>query len=204
MKSSTAEPVQVEVIVQDCTMPLGNDPLERSHFEPALASTATAPQGNVAAEIGSVCIGVLPEQWEDWLQQWLNALQADLPTANGYEICIRLTSDDEIQQLNNQFRHKDQPTDVLSFAALEAPSPMIDDPDEESFLYLGDIVISIDTARRQAQERDHSPVVELAWLTSHGLLHLLGWDHPDEESLDRMLQQQKQLLETVGLQIAYD
>jgi probable rRNA maturation factor len=68
-------------------------------------------------------------------------------------------------------------------------------------LYLGDIVISIDTAQQQAQKQGHTLLTELAWLASHGLLHLLGWDHPDEESLERMLKQQVKLLKSVGISI---
>jgi probable rRNA maturation factor len=69
-------------------------------------------------------------------------------------------------------------------------------------LYLGDIVISVETAYRQAQQQGHSLQTELAWLATHGLLHLLGWDHPDEESLQGMLYQQETLLKLVNLTIA--
>ncbi|NJN23815.1 MAG: rRNA maturation RNase YbeY, partial [Acaryochloridaceae cyanobacterium RL_2_7] len=64
---------------------------------------------------------------------------------------------------------------------------------------LGDIIISVETADRQAQEQNHSLKQEIAWLASHGLLHLLGWDHPDPERLEEMLTQQHQLLTCVGL-----
>lgn len=63
----------------------------------------------------------------------------------------------------------------------------------------GDIVISVPTARAQAKAQGHRLSQELAWLASHGLLHLLGWDHPDELSLQRMLQQQRQLLAAIQL-----
>jgi probable rRNA maturation factor len=68
-------------------------------------------------------------------------------------------------------------------------------------LYLGDIAISIDTAQRQAQQQGHSLKTELAWLAAHGFLHLLGWDHPDEESLTQMLDRQETLLQAIGLAI---
>jgi probable rRNA maturation factor len=68
-------------------------------------------------------------------------------------------------------------------------------------LYLGDVVISVDTAHQQAQQQGHSLQTELAWLATHGLLHLLGWDHPDEESLLEMLNQQETLLQSVELTI---
>ena len=79
---------------------------------------------------------------------------------------------------------------MLSFAALDDLPEDLAQPSLE----LGDIIISVDTAERQAREHGHSLLHELRWLLSHGLLHLLGWDHPDEVSLERMLHQQEQLL----------
>jgi probable rRNA maturation factor len=137
--------------------------------------------------------------WDQWFQTWLQQLETELPGAIGYELSIRLSDDGEIQQLNAQYRHQDKPTDVLSFAALEVEYPQIESISGEIPLYLGDIIISVDTAARQAEQQDHSVTVELAWLAAHGLLHLLGWDHPDEESLTRMLGQQETLLTAVGL-----
>ena len=66
-------------------------------------------------------------------------------------------------------------------------------------LYLGDIVISLDTAHQQAKEQHHSLVTEIAWLASHGLLHLIGWDHPDDYSLNKMLQKQAFLLKLLEI-----
>jgi probable rRNA maturation factor len=63
------------------------------------------------------------------------------------------------------------------------------------------MIISVETAQRQATQLGHSLEQELAWLAAHALLHLLGWDHPDEASLTRMLKQQQFLLHTVGLSI---
>ncbi len=142
---------------------------------------------------------ITPETWDQWFQTWLQQLQTELPPAIGYELSIRLSDDGEIQQLNAQYRHQDQPTDVLSFAALEVEYPQIESIPAEIPLYLGDIIISVDTAARQAEQQEHSVTVELAWLAAHGLLHLLGWDHPDEESLTQMLGQQETLLTAVGL-----
>lgn len=134
--------------------------------------------------------------WVSWFETWLESLRDNLPVADGYEISLRLTSDREIQILNNQYRHKNQPTDVLAFAITEADIPLPIDINEP--LYLGDIVISLDTAARQAQNQNHSVVVELAWLSSHGLLHLLGWEHPNDESLTKMLKKQENLLQIVN------
>lgn len=141
---------------------------------------------------------LVPATWEQWFQQWLEVMQ---PQGGGeYELSLRLTDDREMQFLNAQYRHQDKPTDVLAFAALEVDAPNLAELDEPVPIYLGDIVISIETAQRQAQEQSHPLDLELAWLASHGLLHLLGWDHPDDASLHQMLKQQQTLLNTVGLQ----
>ncbi|AFZ16665.1 rRNA maturation RNase YbeY [Allocoleopsis franciscana] len=160
-------------------------------------STASEP---TATETDSLSCPIATPTWERWFEQWLDTLQSDLPAADGYELTLRLTDDSEIQSLNAQYRHKNQPTDVLAFAALEVNSPQLPTSMPLSFpLYLGDLVISVETADRQAQQQGHSLETELAWLATHGLLHLLGWDHPDEESLKEMLNQQEILLESVEL-----
>ncbi len=139
------------------------------------------------------------QTWSAWFVKWLEILASALPHAIGYEITLRLTNDVEIQTLNHQYRDQNQPTDVLAFASLEVDYPQSEEFLESQPLHLGDIVISIDTAQRQAQQQGHSLKIELAWLTTHGLLHLLGWDHPDPESLQSMLDQQAILLESIGL-----
>ena len=144
---------------------------------------------------------VITATWRQWIQIWLEELHSISAIPKAYELSIRLTSDCEMQTLNNQYRHKNQPTDVLAFAALEVEVPQSSEEiSANEPLYLGDIVISVDTARKQARQNHHSLIVELAWLVAHGLLHLLGWDHPDEESLRQMLAQQETLLKLVGLQ----
>ena len=135
--------------------------------------------------------------WSEWFNIWLTDLRDSLPQAKSYELTLRLTSDREIATFNSQYRQKNQPTDVLAFAALE--NDLIPPLEFTESLYLGDILISLDTANRQASQQHHSLVVELAWLASHGLLHLLGWDHPDDYSLDKMLQRQANLLKLVAI-----
>lgn len=144
------------------------------------------------------------ETWEYWFHHWLEILQQNIPPALNYEIGLRLTDDFEIQALNAQYRNQNKPTDVLSFAALEVDCPQPTQMHASVPLYLGDIVISVYTAQRQAQQQGHSLSTELAWLAAHGLLHLLGWDHPDEESLEEMLAQQVILLKSVGITIDID
>ena len=137
--------------------------------------------------------------WVAWFQDWLQTPGLELPPADTYELSLRLTTDTEIQALNAQFRHQDKSTDVLSFAAMEVDFPEIEPEPGNLSLYLGDIIISVDTAVRQAPEHGYALKKELAWLASHGLLHLLGWDHPDESSLLIMLDQQETFLAQSGL-----
>lgn len=139
------------------------------------------------------------ETWHNWFKIWLLTLLSDIPKAESYELSLRLTDDLEIQALNAQYRQKDQPTDVLAFATLETDFPILPQEEATEPLYLGDIVISVETAIRQAQAQGHSLMIELSWLASHGFLHLLGWDHPDEDHLIQMLYQQETLLRKVGL-----
>lgn len=150
----------------------------------------------------SLAATALEDFFQTCFQRWLTELRPGLPLAwqrSAYEAALRLTDDAEIQQLNAQFRHRDQPTDVLSFAALEVEQPRL--PGSDLPLELGDIIISVPTAQQQADTATprHSLKTELTWLAAHGLLHLLGWDHPDEDSLLRMLHQQSRLLGTVDM-----
>ncbi|ATS18506.1 rRNA maturation RNase YbeY [Parathermosynechococcus lividus] len=131
--------------------------------------------------------------WQQWLQIWLHMVEP--ASARSYELTLRFTSDQAIQRLNHQFRHRDQPTDVLAFATRDEGVSLA--PGEPE--YLGDVIISVETAIQQAQVGQHPPLSEVAWLASHGLLHLLGWDHPDATQLAAMLAQQAQCLQAVGL-----
>ncbi|MEL7224545.1 MAG: rRNA maturation RNase YbeY [Cyanobacteria bacterium J06576_12] len=140
-----------------------------------------------------------PSDYKTWLQRWLIELNPKLLPINAYEVGLRLTDDATIQQLNSDYRQKNKPTDVLSFAALETTLPGADDLYQEQPIYIGDIIISIETATRQAVKAEHSLAQEVAWLTAHGLLHLLGWDHPDDDSLEQMLDQQAHLLSLVSI-----
>ncbi|MEI6615968.1 MAG: rRNA maturation RNase YbeY, partial [Cyanobium sp. ELA507] len=110
-----------------------------------------------------------------------------------------------ITALNGEWRQRPEPTDVLAFAAQEEgedgmPFHTLPEPwpeGAETALELGDIVISLETAARQAEDHHHSLAEELLFLASHGLLHLLGWDHPDEASLAVMLAWQDKLMASV-------
>lgn len=173
--------MQVEVSVQDCFY---------GSFQSEDLELSCPEDDTIATKV-----------WESWFYRWLEILHSDIPQAQIYELSLRLTDDEEIQELNAQYRHQNQPTDVLAFAALEVDCPQPPDLLASLPLYLGDIVISVDTAKRQAQQQGHRLQIELAWLAAHGLLHLLGWDHPDDPSLMRMLDRQAILLQTIGLVI---
>lgn len=131
--------------------------------------------------------------WSIWIKRWLCSI--NLASESTYELGLRLTSDRQIQELNCQYRSMDKPTDVLAFAT--ADDEIIIPPEVVEPTYLGDIIISLDTALKQAKGQQHSIVIELAWLASHGLLHLVGWDHPDDRSLELMLKRQEELVQLV-------
>ncbi|MBB5347718.1 pyridoxine 5-phosphate synthase [Desulfoprunum benzoelyticum] len=112
--------------------------------------------------------------------------------AGGYTVSLHLVADAEIQELNRRYRHKDQPTNVLSFPFADGIDPALA---ELPVAELGDIVISLDTAGREAREFGQSFDHRLLWLVTHGLLHLLGYDHersPAEEQ--RMQAREEELL----------
>ena len=157
------------------------------------------------------------DPWHTLLSRWLEQLADELPPelqSPGYSLGLSLVGDAEIAALNADWRDKPGPTDVLAFAAqdddldgappMPLPPGLMADDDEASddqagdseLLELGDIVISLDTAARQAGEHGHSLERELLFLASHGLLHLLGWDHPDDDALAAMLNRQESLLAT--------
>ena len=104
------------------------------------------------------------------LQHFVNSLSHRLRLA-GQTFTIVLVSDRLIRRLNRDFRNQDKPTDVLSFPAGPKGLPHLEEPT------LGDMIISVETARRQAFARHHSLERELRVLAIHGLLHLLGYDH---------------------------
>lgn len=103
------------------------------------------------------------------------------------EVSFVLTDDASIHQLNKIYRGKDRPTDVLAFAMREG------DFAELAGAALGDVIVSVPTARKQARERDISVLEEVTMLLAHGLLHLLGWDH-DTLAKDRRMRAETERL----------
>ena len=113
------------------------------------------------------------------------------------EISVRIVDNEEIRKINNKFRNIDRATDVLSFPLIDFDNE--DLPNDGSKIYLGDIIISIERAKEQANEYGHSLDREVGFLTAHSMLHLLGYDHmvPEEEKV--MFAKQEEILSNLGL-----
>ena len=112
------------------------------------------------------------------------------------EISVTFTDNEGIRELNAAHRNIDRPTDVLSFPLFEKED-LTDATDGDA---LGDIVISLERAREQANEYGHSFEREVAFLTVHSMLHLLGYDHEISEKDEKeMFEKQEEILKTIGL-----
>lgn len=110
------------------------------------------------------------------------------------EISLSLVDNEEIHQLNKEYRGKDSSTDVLSF-------PMLEDFDvlSQELILLGDIIISIPKAQEQALEYGHSFERELCYLTIHSMFHLLGYDHMEEEDKQIMREKEKEVIKNLNI-----
>ena len=115
------------------------------------------------------------------------------------EVSLSIVSNDEIQEINKQFREIDAPTDVLSFPLLTVEEGEQADVNENNEIMLGDIIISIDKAKAQAEEYGHGLRRELAFLTAHSMLHLMGYDHMEEEEQKEMFKKQDDILNNLGI-----
>lgn len=113
------------------------------------------------------------------------------------EVSIFLTTDDEVRRLNAEYRGVNRTTDVLSFSLEEADDSFVRQP--EGSRWLGEVVVSYPQAVRQAAEYGHSIERETAFLTVHGILHLLGYDHQDPEGEAIMTRRQEEVLSSLGL-----
>lgn len=138
--------------------------------------------------------------WQRWLPIWLSQLAPTLSPLNAYELSLQFTTDAGIAALNRDYRQQDQPTDILSFAGVD-DTPLPPEVLMAIPFNLGDLIISVETAQRQCQVHGHALKEELAWLVAHGLLHLLGWDHPDEASLQAMWTMQRSLLASTDMSL---
>jgi probable rRNA maturation factor len=115
------------------------------------------------------------------------------------ELSVTFVTNDTIQEINKEYRGKDSPTDVISFAMEELGEGEIPLSGLDIPRVLGDIIISVAKAREQAIEYGHSFIRELGFLAVHGFLHLLGYDHEIAEDEKRMFSRQKEILDEFGL-----
>jgi len=142
----------------------------------------------------------LTEEQEDLIrrvaERALEVAGAELGT--NVSVSITLVDDEAITDLNRDHRGLASPTDVLSFSQLEGED-MGDLPEGEP-LPIGDIVISLERCVSQAAEYGHSFERELGFLTAHGMLHLLGWDHQTPEEEAAMMAKTEEILAGLGLQ----
>jgi len=115
------------------------------------------------------------------------------------EVCITYVSNERIQEINREYRDKDTPTDVISFAMEELGEGEVELSGMDMPRILGDIIISIPRTKEQAEEYGHSFERELGFLAVHGFLHLLGFDHMTEEDEKEMFTLQKEILNDYGL-----
>jgi probable rRNA maturation factor len=115
------------------------------------------------------------------------------------ELSVTFVDNDGIREINKEYRHKDSATDVISFALEEMGEDEVEIVGAEMPRMLGDIIISIERTKEQAEEYGHSFDRELGFLALHGFLHLLGFDHMNEEDEKVMFTKQKEILEEYGL-----
>lgn len=125
------------------------------------------------------------------------------------EVSLTLTDNEEIHRINKEFRNIDRPTDVLSFPMVEYDTPgefdFLEELDEcfnpeTGELVLGDIIISLDKVQEQAQAYNHSVKREYAFLIAHSMLHLMGYDHMQDDEAAIMEQRQEAILKGLGIE----
>ncbi len=121
---------------------------------------------------------------------------------NVCEVSVTFTDNEGIRELNRKYREMDKPTDVLSFPLFDYEGDCEEPPIDEMISNLGDIVISLEKAKEQSEEYGHSFKREVAFLTVHSMLHLLGCDHEKSEEEDReMRAKQTEIMRIMGLEV---
>lgn len=138
------------------------------------------------------------KQMED-IEKLLNFAAEKENVEDNSEVSVTFVSNERIHEINREYRDKDAPTDVISFAMEELGEGEIELIGEELPRVLGDIIISIPKAEEQAKEYGHSFIRELGFLSVHGFLHLLGYDHMEKEEEEKMFSRQKEILDDYGL-----
>lgn len=127
-----------------------------------------------------------------------------ITTAAAVEISIRLTTDDEVQQLNQQYRQKDKPTNVLSFPMVQPDLlDTVSQNSDDGELLLGDIVMAHGVCVREAAEKGVTVEEHATHLLVHGTLHLLGYDHMEDDDAESMEEIERQALASLGIADPY-
>ncbi len=139
------------------------------------------------------------ETYTNLIQQLITYTAREEGVTQEAEISINFVNNKEIQEINRNYRQIDQPTDVISFALEETGEGELKVIGEDLPIVFGDVVISIDKAKEQAIEYNHSLERELGFLALHGFLHLLGYDHMNEVDEKQMFTKQEELLNGFGL-----
>ena len=121
---------------------------------------------------------------------------------NPCEVSVTFTDNEQIRELNSRFRNVDRSTDVLSFPLFDYEGESDEPPVDELVGMLGDIVLSLEQAKKQAEEYGHSFEREVAFLCVHSMLHLLGYDHEtgEEDEMD-MRRRQSEIMDRMGLSV---
>lgn len=138
-----------------------------------------------------------PKDIETLIEQCTAAALAEEEIEDDAEVSVTLVDNARIRELNAEFREIDRETDVLSFP-LGGEDGFEVDPDTDAIL-LGDIVISLEKAQSQAEEYGHSFKREVAFLITHSLFHLLGYDHMTEDEEKEMFAKQEKVLQQLGI-----
>lgn len=115
------------------------------------------------------------------------------------EVSVTFVTNDMIRGINKEYRGKDEPTDVISFAMEELGEGELEIMGSMAPRTLGDIIISLDRTREQAADYGHSFERELGFLAVHGFLHLLGYDHMNKEDEKKMFSRQEEILSSLGI-----
>lgn len=144
-------------------------------------------------------INELKQEEINEIEKLLNYTAEKENVQEGSELSVTFVSNERIQEINREYRDKDRPTDVISFALEEMGEGELEIVGADIPRVLGDIIISIPKAREQAEEYNHSFMRELGFLAVHGLLHLLGYDHMNEQDEKQMFDRQKEILDGYGL-----
>lgn len=148
--------------------------------------------------------------YEDIIKKVIDAALLQEKCPYEAEVSVTLTDGEEVRRINKEFRGLDKTTDVLSFPMAEYQRPADFDflEEEDAFdcfnpesgeLLLGDIILSVEKIKEQAEAYGHSLTRELAFLTAHSMLHLMGYDHMEEQDRVLMEERQKLLMETLEI-----